>query len=187
MYTINEMLPRYYMARQRHTSPEVLHFMLPNGRIVGSHYDELDPVTGRVVTQTLYNCSSPYRDTLAVRQDPLDSECGCIILANRCGNFWLLNGPKIPNAQDPSIMEIDGVAILTYIKYETDSEGRIVSVRQFFCRLTTPDEPFAIGQVGEKGGRMLRRIKGIIPVMGRRQKWPTMRGQLTYAEIHHLS
>ena len=186
MYAISEMLS-LYKGQRCHASPTVLHFILPNGRIVGSQYDELDPETGELVTQTLYNCSAPYRDILAVRQDPLNSECGCIILARRFGNFWLLDGPKITDAQDPSIMVVDGIPIITYNKFEMNALKQIVRVCQYFCLLSTPDIPFAIGQPGEKGGRLLRRIKGIIPVMGRRQDWPTMRGQLTYTEIHHLS
>ena len=186
MYAISTLLSNYKQSRYRHTPAQNLRFILKNGRLVGTHYEEMDPVTGEVVKQTVYNCSKPYRNILAVRQDPLNSECGCVILAKRHGEFWALTGPRILNAQDPSIMVVDGQPILTYNKYEMDSQKKITSVHQYFCHLHSPDQPFAIGQTGAKGGRLMRRIKGRIPVMGRKQNWSVMRGQLTYTEIDSL-
>ena len=142
--------------------------------------------------ETLYNCSGIMemddgKKIIAVRYEAFNNELGSVVLGHIDEDgLIILDGPRFGCAQDPTFVKIAGKIILSFNGY-TSANAKITSVRQYFYFLDDLTRPFAIGPLGQKCCRLIDLPGNKIGIMGRRQDWPIMRGQLTYTEIDSLA
>lgn len=149
-------------------------------------------------TVTIYNPSKPiFPGLLAGRKEPLVGEISNIEFFREENGTYIptkeLRSEPFNSAQDPSFTpDIQNYHIFTVNKIETNSEGKIISVREQLFKFKLDEnskgleEPFAEGPEGMKCIRLTMWPDGQVGIFTRPQGGKAGRGQIGYIEVETL-